>query len=112
MKMLQIIERYRYMDKLIRAGRTGSAREFAEQVGVSRSQLFNYFDELRSMDIDIRYDPLLRSYTYTGDTEVEIRMPIRVLCKKEMEARGGQIISLPVQGYWTTLDLGLYRECS
>jgi len=113
MKIMQILERYRYMDKLIRAGQTGSAREFAGKIGVSRSQLFNYFDDLRSLDIDIRYDPELRSYRYEDDLEVEIRNPIQVLCRQEQqEWNGGHFFIHPVQGLWTDRYLGLYRECS
>jgi len=101
------------MDKLIRAGRTGSAREFAARVGISRSQLFNYFDDLRSLNIDIRYDPDRRSYTYEDDLEVEISMPIRILYRKEMEKEsGGRIFHIAVQGLWTERSLSSYRKCS
>jgi len=113
MKIYQILERYRYMDKLIRSGETGSAREFASRIGISRSQLFNYFDDLRSLDIDIRYDPELRSYSYENDLVLEFRNPIRILYPEEMEQRNGGSILLPeVQGYWTGRSLALYRECS
>jgi ACT domain-containing protein len=84
MKIFEIIERFDLIFKLIKAEKTGTANEFAQKIGLSRSQLFNYLDYLKSYEIEIRYDLFKHSYVIENDVEIEIRQPIRILNDKEL----------------------------
>lgn len=79
MKIFEIIERLDLIYKLIKEQQTGTAKEFAQKVGLSRSQLFNYLDYLKSFDIEIKYDIFLNSYVIESKKELKIQQPIRVL---------------------------------
>lgn len=57
-----------YMDFLIQHKCTGSPKEFAEKLDVSRSTLFSYIAYLRNeLEVCIAYDSFLNSYYYDGN---------------------------------------------
>ena len=70
MKLQETIERYRKIDMLIRREKTGSPVEFADKLGISRSQLYNYLDELRDYGAGIIYDRAKGSYLYLYPVEI------------------------------------------
>jgi predicted DNA-binding transcriptional regulator YafY len=70
MKLQETIERYRKIDMLIRREKTGSPVEFADKLGISRSQLYNYLDELRDYGAGIIYDRAKGSYMYMYPVEI------------------------------------------
>ena len=70
MKLQETIERYRKIDMLIRREKTGSPAEFASKLGISRSQLYNYLEELRDRGADIIYDRAKGSYLYLFPVEI------------------------------------------
>lgn len=83
MKIFEIIERFELMYKLLKEKRTGSANEFASKVGLSRSQLFNYLDYLKSYELEIKYDEFVNSYIIENGKNLKIQQPIRVLKDSE-----------------------------
>ena len=104
MKIFEILERYSLMNKLIKKEQTGSAKEFAKKLKISRSQLFNDLDYLKSYEIEIYYDPAKKSFVYENNVELTIHQPIRILKKDELESvNGDEKISDRVQGNWTGL---------
>ena len=78
-KILDVVERMIRMDHLIKEGRTGNAKKFAGELSISRSHLFNHFDELKDMGIEISYNRDINSYEYSGEMELEIQNPLRVI---------------------------------
>ena len=52
------------MDSFIRLQNTGTAKEFAEMLGICRKSVFNYIDVLKSMGAEIYYNHSRRSYCY------------------------------------------------
>ncbi|MFW6219219.1 MAG: HTH domain-containing protein [Bacteroidota bacterium] len=45
--IFKLIGKIQRIDMLIRQERTGNADEFAEMLGISRRQVYNYLDELK-----------------------------------------------------------------
>ena len=102
MKVFEIVDRFDLICKLIKEEKTGTANEFAKKIGVSRSQLFNYLDYLKSYEIDIHYESHKHSFIIENDVEIEIQQPIRVLKNNELISTGcGEKIFVRVQGNWT-----------
>jgi hypothetical protein len=66
---------------LISQGKTGTPREFAKRLGISKSQLYNYIDELDIMGLKVRYNKLHSTFEYVGDKVLEVRRPFRVVTK-------------------------------
>ena len=60
------------MDYLIARKSTGSPAEFAEKLGISRSALFQYLQEMKSMGVDIHYSNSNRSYYYADGKRIRI----------------------------------------
>lgn len=67
MSLLKYIERLKRMDNLIRRRATGGAEEFADKLGISRSQLLQDLRELRELGAPIQYVPSSNSYCYTAE---------------------------------------------
>jgi predicted DNA-binding transcriptional regulator YafY len=51
-------------DQLIRLQATGTAKEFAVKLGISRAKLFRLLEYLREMDIPVKYCKYRRTYYY------------------------------------------------
>ena|SRR6056297_336452 len=108
MKIFEIVERYSLINKLIKEERTGTAKEFAQKIGISRSQLFNYLDYLKSYEIEIHFDFHKNSFVFEENIELDIQQPIKVLKNNELiSTGGGENIIAKVQFYWTGLQLSL-----
>lgn len=89
MKVFEIIERLEKINKCLKEERTGTAKEFAQKIGVSRSSLFNYFDYLKSYEIEINYDFHKNSFVYKENIQIDIQQPIRILKNNELISTGG-----------------------
>lgn len=59
-----LIER---LDQLIRLKSTGSARDLADRVGVSKSTIYDIIEVMKSMGAEIDYCPHRKSYYYTQE---------------------------------------------
>lgn len=108
MKVFEIIERLEKINKCLKEERTGTAKEFAAKIGISRSQLYNNLDYLKSYGIEIKYDSSKNSHIIDGNVKIEIQQPIRVLKNNELiSTGGGEKIFARVQGNWTGTVLSL-----
>lgn len=74
------------MVELIELRETGCAFEFAEKLGISRSQLFIEIENLKSLDVDIRFDRTIKSFVFKGNKRVIIREPIVVVEKNSLSS--------------------------
>ena len=70
-EQLKLLER---MDKLINRKGTGSAKDLASLLGVSRSSVFNYLDNLRALGAEIGFCEFRKSYYYVDGQRP--RLPI------------------------------------
>jgi len=64
MSLLKYLERLKRMDDLIHRKATGNPEEFAEKIGISRSQLLEHIKELRELGAEIEYCTINRSYYF------------------------------------------------
>jgi predicted DNA-binding transcriptional regulator YafY len=90
MKVFEYLDRIDKMHKLVQRRRTGTPAEFAQQLGVSRTSLYELIDELRSRGAPIAYSKSTRTFFYSQPYEIFISCSLRPLsCKEEKEKSGG-----------------------
>ncbi|MGF7138630.1 hypothetical protein [Roseimarinus sediminis] len=86
-KKIYVIEK---MSKLIEIEKTGNAEEFAEKLGISRSQLFIELDDLKAFNVDIKYSRSKHSFVYTGNKRIITQAPILVVDRNTtLKIKGG-----------------------
>jgi hypothetical protein len=76
------------MDDLIKKEITGTSKEFAEKLGISRSMLMENLSEMKELGAAIAFCPLRRSYYYTDTFSVVIGRAERI--------KGGKIFTSPI----------------
>ncbi|MDX1911942.1 MAG: hypothetical protein SFV22_10675 [Saprospiraceae bacterium] len=64
MKTIDMFQRLEQMDQLIRLKATGSPKEFAARLGISKSMMYNYLDMLRTLGGPVHYNRAIESYEY------------------------------------------------
>ncbi len=64
MSLLKYIHRVQQMHDLINREATGSCKEFANKLGISKSMLMIDLNELRTIGAEIEFDLHKRSYYY------------------------------------------------
>lgn len=74
MKAEEQIERLAKMNRLIKAEHSGNPEEFASQLGVCKSHLFNLIEEMKIMGAPIKYSRIRRTYYYDSDFEIRLSM--------------------------------------
>lgn len=58
------------LDRLLHKGSTGDAKLLAYKIGVSRSTLFNLFEELKEIGAEIGYDSQNHTYYYKKEIKI------------------------------------------
>lgn len=67
MTLAEQIKFVRRIDTIIARKRTGTAQKFAAFMAISRSQLFYYFETIRSLGAEIAYCKSRKTYYYVND---------------------------------------------
>jgi len=95
MKLIQHIERLEKIEKLIQQSQTGTPDEFAGKIGISRRQLYNYLEEIRSYGIDIRYSRIHQSFRFENNKRLKIHFACEVIdpSSKQQTYGGAQLFS-------------------
>lgn len=90
MKAFEQMERLKRMNQLIKRERTGAPEEFARSLRISRRQLFNYLDEIKSLGAEVGYSKIKRSYYFSNGHELELDYSVKVLSKEDVrKVEGG-----------------------
>ncbi|MBZ4676721.1 MAG: helix-turn-helix protein [Anaerophaga sp.] len=101
MNFIKRIERLGKIDKLIRIKRTGTPNEFAEKLGISKRQLYNYLDEIKTYGLEIKYSRNMRSFFYSNHKRLHIRFDLEVLDERQIRGKEGGFVSVsPRPGYF------------
>jgi len=79
MKLIQHIERLEKIEKLIQQSQTGTPDEFAGKIGISRRQLYNYLEEIRSYGVEIRYSRKHQSFRFKNNKRLKIHFACEVI---------------------------------
>ena len=93
MKVFEYLDRISMMHKLVLRQNTGTPEEFASQLGVSRTSLYELIDELRSRGVPIAYSKTAKTFFYRQPYDITVTCSLRPLTyKEEKENSGGRNI--------------------
>lgn len=76
MTLLKYIERMKRMDHLIRRKSTGNAKEFAQKLGMSPSQIKEEIKQMRQLGARIKFDRERKTYVYENNCRLILRFDI------------------------------------
>ena len=82
--VLDVLNKLKLVDKYIRARKTGTPKEFANAIGLSKSQLYYYIDFLKEYGAEIEYSRKTNTYHYKNIVEVDAKLSIKVMSENEM----------------------------
>ncbi|MEI6050454.1 MAG: HTH domain-containing protein [Bacteroidota bacterium] len=95
MKVFEYLDRISMMHKLVERQRTGTPGEFASQLGVSRTSLYELIDELRSRGAPIAYSKSERTFFYSQPYNIAVTCLMRPLTYAEEKENSGGIKFFP-----------------
>lgn len=94
MKIFEYLDRISHAHKLVSTGETGTPDEFARNLGVSRTSLYELIDELRSRGAPIVYSKSARTFYYEEPYDIMIICKLQPLSVEDKrEKTGGEINS-------------------
>ena len=71
MTFVEQFQLLRRIHHLIRRNATGSARQLSEKLGVPRSSVYRYLNELKNLGACISYDKHRKTYQYDQDFDLK-----------------------------------------
>ncbi|HLN20216.1 MAG TPA: HTH domain-containing protein [Bacteroidales bacterium] len=89
MKIFEYLDRINHMHKLVSRHSTGTPEEFARQLGVSRTSLYELIDELRSRGAPIVYSKSAKTFYYKQPYDIMISCCLRPLSYAESKESAG-----------------------
>jgi biotin operon repressor len=89
MHAIKYLDRLKYINKLIKTGSTGSAKEFARKLNISESHLYRLIKELKDMGAPIEFCRHSNCYCYTEEFDLEVNHSIKLISKKEIRIISG-----------------------
>ena len=103
MKVFEYLDRISLMHKLVLRQKTGTPEEFARQLGVSRTSLYELIDELRSRGVPIAYSKSARTFFYRQPFDIAVTCSLRPLTYNEEKENSGGINIFPKILFFRTL---------
>ncbi|MCP4457542.1 MAG: HTH domain-containing protein [Cytophagales bacterium] len=79
MNYIQKIERLQKLNKLIEQGRTGTPDELAQQLGISRSKMYEVLDDLKSLGKEVKYNRVSKTFYYVDDIKLDIKFSMKLI---------------------------------
>ena len=90
MKVFEYLDRISQMHRMLTRQRTGTPTEFAGQLGVSRTTLYEMIDELKSRGAPISYSKSSCTFFYAEPFEINVSCSMRSLSNhEEKQLTGG-----------------------
>jgi predicted DNA-binding transcriptional regulator YafY len=89
MKVFEYLDRISRMHKLVSRQNTGTPEEFARQLGVSRTSLYELIDELRSRGVPIAYSKSAKTFFYRQPYDIKVTCLLRPLTYTETKENEG-----------------------
>jgi biotin operon repressor len=103
MKVFEYLDRISMMHKLVLRQRTGTPEEFARQLGVSRTTIYELIDELRSRGAPIVYSKSAKTFFYSQPYDITVTCSLRPLTYIEEKENSGGIKIFPKILFFRTL---------
>jgi len=91
MKVFEYLDRISMMHKLVTRQKTGTPDEFARQLGVSRTSLYELIDELRSRGAPIAYSKSAKTFFYRQPYDIAVTCSLRPLTYNEIKESSGGV---------------------
>lgn len=83
MNFIKQMERIKKMHILIQTEKTGSPAVFAKKLQLSRSQLYNVLELMKSFDASIKYCKKKESYYYSEPFDLELKYSLKTIVNDE-----------------------------
>ena len=83
MNFIKQIERIKKMHLLISTEKTGSPNDFAKQLHLSRSQMYNMLNKLKELDATIKYCKKKQSFYYDKPFELVLKYSLKTIVDEE-----------------------------
>ena len=87
MTILKQMQRFNTVNKLIISEKTGNPEDFAEQLGVCRSHLFNIIEQFKDYGAPIRYNKKNETYYYATSFNLELKYCLKTVAETETEEK-------------------------
>ena len=104
MKVFEFLDRIPPPHKLVLRQKTGTPEEFARQLGVSRTTLYELIDELKSRGVPIVYSKSAKTFFYKQPYDIAVTCSLRPLTIKEEKESSGGINYFPKILFFRTLQ--------
>lgn len=79
MQIQKQIEKLQSINLFIEKATTGNSSEFAMKLKISRSHLFNYFEELKHLGAEIKFNRKTKNYSYKNNIKLKINFPVEII---------------------------------
>jgi transcriptional antiterminator len=83
MNFIKQIERIRTIHKLISTEKTGTPDDFAKKLHLSRRQLYNELEIIKSLDASVRYCKKKQSFYYGEPFDLELKYSLKTMVYNE-----------------------------
>lgn len=105
MKVFEYLDRIERMHKLVEHRVTGTPEEFAGQLGVSRTSLYELLDELKSRGAPIAYSKSVKTFYYTEPFEISVKCDLKPMSSlEEKKFNGGHLIGSRILFFRTLIS--------
>ena len=84
MKILVYFERINLLHKLISEEKTGTPKQLAERLGISKSRLYCIMEDLKLREVPIEYCRKRRSYCYTEPFKMKASLELTRLSDSDL----------------------------
>ncbi|MGC9355095.1 MAG: hypothetical protein ACP5D9_14710 [Mariniphaga sp.] len=108
MKAIEQLERLKKINKLIKSERTGTPEEFAGELGICQSHLYNLIEELKIMGAPIRYSRTRQTYFYTTEFEIKLHYSLCFIKRDQLkQIFGGYLIKTAYSNFFRVKENNL-----
>ena len=97
MNIIGQLQRIEKISRMIKSARTGTPKEFADELGISESHFYRYIEELQEMGAPIQYSRSRRTYYYENNSELSLSYSMKIISEqgsKEIIGGAKKIASL------------------
>lgn len=112
MNLIKNFNRVEKLHQLIVAEKTGTPKQLAERLGISRATLYVLIDELNALNLTVAYSRKYETFFYEKDVKFAIQLKVEAMERSEMKCVGGgakiPILSAPMMTKSVYFDRLLY----
>ena len=101
MNLLQNVQRIERLHTLILQKKTGTPKELANLLGISRASLYILIDEFNSLDLHVVYSRKSETFFYEKDVKLTVLFKVEAIesTNELMKINGGNL-TFPVPSYF------------